>query len=245
MRIAPSCSPRPAKAISAVFRQRRGILGYEAWPVEREQEITVAIIDDHTLIRAGLRAILDRQPGIRVVGDAADSDSVVRLARSRRPAVLLLDLHLPAALPATDISALKSQVPSTAIILLTVASEPRRARALLRAGASGYVLKQSREEKLIEAILTVAAGGIFVDSKVREEIGRLESDPLDGLNDREVSLLRLLALGHTNREVSERLFLSVRTIEVTKARLMKKLCLESRADLVRCALDSGLIEPGI
>lgn len=212
--------------------------------MESEREITVALVDDHNLVRAGLRAMLDRQPGIRVIGDGADFRSAFRLAKARRPQVLLLDLQLPDTFPSSELVRLRREIPATRILVLTVACDPRRARALLRAGASGYVLKHSREEILIEAIREVASGGIFVDSRVREEMSQLAADPLTGLSEREIDLLRLLALGHTNREVSERLFLSVRTVEVTKARLMRKLGLESRADLVRSALEAGLIEPG-
>ncbi len=123
-------------------------------------------------------------------------------------------------------------------------SDARRARDLLRAGAAGYVLKQAAERNLTEAIRTAAGGGSYIDPELGAAMARLEADPLDDLSERERELLRLLALGHTNREIGEQLFLSVRAIEVNRAKLLRQLGLESRPDLVRFAIDNGIIESG-
>jgi two-component system response regulator NreC len=135
-------------------------------------------------------------------------------------------------------------VPGTAIVVLTMQSDPRRARELLRAGAAGYVLKQAAERNLNEAIRIAARGGSYIDPELGGAMAKLEADPLDDLGERERELLRLLALGHTNREIGERLFLSVRAIEVNRAKLLEKLGIESRPDLVRFAIDNGIVEAG-
>jgi two-component system response regulator NreC len=164
--------------------------------------------------------------------------------RDRRPDVLVLDLQMPGAEPSRDIEALRESVPSTAIVVLTMQNDPRTARELLRAGAGGYVLKQAAERNLTAAIRAAAGGGSYIDPELGGALAKLESDPLQDLSERERELLRLLALGHTNREIGEQLFLSVRAIEVNRAKLLRRLGIESRPDLVRFAIDNGIIESG-
>jgi two-component system response regulator NreC len=207
-----------------------------------EQEITVVLADDHNVIRAGLRAMLDGQEGLRVIGEAADAPSAQKLARDRRPDVLVLDLQMPGAEPASDISSLREEIPATAIVVLTMQSDPRRARELLQAGASGYVLKQAAERQLTEAIRAAAGGGSYIDPELGGQVARLGADPLEELGERDLELLRLLALGHTNREIGERLYLSVRAVEVNRAKLLDKLGLETRPQLVRFAIANGVID---
>jgi two-component system response regulator NreC len=120
--------------------------------------------------------------------------------------------------------------------------DPRRARDLLRAGAAGYVLKQAAERNLTEAIRTAAGGGSYIDPELGGALAKHEGDPMEDLSERDRELLRLLALGYTNREIGEQLFLSVRAIEVNRAKLLRRLGLESRPDLVRFAIDNGIIE---
>lgn len=212
--------------------------------MESAQEITVVLADDHNLIRAGLRNMLEGEADLRVIGEGADTASAVRLTQDRRPDVLVLDLQMPGADPARDIEGLREGVPGTAIVVLTMQSDPRKARELLRAGAAGYVLKQAAERKLTEAIRIAAGGGSYIDPELGGAMAKLDADPLDDLSDRERELLRLLALGHTNREIGEQLFLSVRAIEVNRAKLLEKLGIESRPDLVRFAIANGVIEAG-
>jgi two-component system, NarL family, response regulator NreC len=211
--------------------------------MSREQ-ISVVLADDHNVIRAGLRSMLEGEADLRILGEAADASSAARLAKDRRPDVLVLDLQMPGADPARDIASLRENVPGTAVVVLTMQSDPRKARELLRAGAAGYVLKQAADRKLTEAIRIAAKGGSYIDPELGSAVARLEADPLDSLSEREHELLRLLALGHTNREIGEVLFLSVRAIEVNRAKLLEKLGIESRPDLVRFAIANGVIEAG-
>lgn len=207
-----------------------------------EKEITVVLADDHNLIRAGLRAMLEGEPDLRVIGEAADASAARKLARDRRPDVLVLDLQMPGAEPARDVPALREEAPATAIVVLTMQSDPRRARDLLRAGASGYVLKQAAERQLTAAIRSAAAGGSYIDPELGGEVARLGDDPLGALSERDLELLRLLALGHPNREIGEKLYLSVRAVEVNRAKLLEKLGLETRPQLVRFAIANGVID---
>jgi two-component system, NarL family, response regulator NreC len=209
-----------------------------------DQQITVVLADDHNVIRAGLRSMLEAEDDLRVIGEAADAASAAKLAEDRRPDVLVLDLQMPGAEPRQDIPRLRERLPGTAVVVLTMQNDPRVARDLLRAGASAYVLKQAAERQLREAIRAVSAGSSFVDPELGGALAKLEADPLEDLSPRELDLLRLVALGHTNREIGEQLFLSVRAIEVNRAKLFEKLGVESRPELVRFAIANGVIEAG-
>lgn len=208
-----------------------------------ERQISVVLADDHNVIRTGLRAMLEGEEDLRVIGEAADAAGAQKLARDRRPDVLVLDLQMPGAEPATDVPRLREEVPDTAIVVLTMQSDPRRARELLRAGAAGYVLKQAAERQLGEAIRAAASGGSYIDPELGGRVAQLGADPLEGLSDRDRELLRLLALGHTNREIGEKLYLSVRAVEVNRSKLLEKLGLASRPELVRFAIANGVIDP--
>jgi two-component system response regulator NreC len=204
-------------------------------------ETTIVLADDHTVIRAGLRALLEAEDDLRVIGEAADSAGAAKLVEDRRPDVLVLDLNMPGAEPRADLPRLRAAAPGTAIVVLTMQSDPRVARDLLRAGAAGFVLKQSADRNLAEAIRAAAAGGSYVDPRLGAELARLAADPLDSLSEREVELLRLVALGHTNREIGERLGLSVRTVETHRSHIQQKLGLTGRPELTRYALEHGLL----
>lgn len=210
----------------------------------REKEITVVLADDHNLIRSGLRAMLEGDDDLRVIGEAADAPGARKLVCDRRPDVLVLDLQMPGAEPARDVSCLREEVPATAIVVLTMQNDPHRARELLQAGASGYVLKQAAERQLTAAIRAVARGNTYIDPELGGQVAQLGADPLEELGDRDRELLRLLALGHTNREIGEQLYLSERAVEVNRAKLLERLGLETRPQLVRFAIASGLIKTG-
>jgi two-component system, NarL family, response regulator NreC len=217
-----------------------------ACETEREMEgkqTTVVLADDHNMVRVGLRSMLEAEADLRVIGEGADAAAAAKLTQDRRPDVLVLDLQMPGADPVRDVEALRERAPETAIVVLTMRSDPRRARELMRAGAAAYVLKQAAERNLTEAIRIAASGGSYIDPQLGGAVATLEADPLEELDEREIELLRLLALGHTNREIGERLFLSVRAIEVNRAKLLEKLGIESRPELVRFAIAHGLIAP--
>lgn len=209
-----------------------------------QRETTIVLADDHNVIRAGLRSLLEAEPDLRVIGEADDSAGAARLAADRRPDVLVLDLQMPGAKPREDVPRLREEVPGTAIVVLTMRNDPRVARDLLRAGAAAYVLKQAADRQLPAAIRAAGGGGTYIDPELGGAVAKLEADPLEELGEREVELLRLVALGHTNREIGEQLYLSVRAVEVNRAKLMEKLGVESRPELVRLAIANGVIEPG-
>lgn len=207
-----------------------------------KREITVVLADDHNVIRTGLRAMLEAEDDLRVIGEASDAPGTQKLVRDRRPDVLVLDLQMPGAEPGEDVPKLREEIPGTAIVVLTMQADPRRARDLLRAGASGYVLKQAAERQLTNAIRAAAAGGSYIDPELGGQVAQLGADPLESLGERDRELLRLLALGHTNREIGEKLYLSVRAVEVNRSKLLEKLRLESRPELVRFAIANGVID---
>lgn len=208
------------------------------------REITVVLADDHNVIRAGLRSVLEREADLRVIGEAENSAGALRLAADRRPDVLVLDLQMPGARPREDVPKVRETSPETAVVILTMQNDPRMARDLMRAGASGYILKQGAERQLPEAIRVAAGGDSYIDPKLGGALAKLEADPLESLDERELELLRMVALGYTNREIGAELFLSVRAIEENRAKLLQKLGLESRPELVRFAIDNGVIAAG-
>jgi two-component system response regulator NreC len=209
-----------------------------------QPQITVVLADDHNVIRTGLRNLLEAQDDLRVIGEAADAAAASKLVEDRRPDVLVLDLQMPGAEPRRDVPRLRDLAPDTAIVVLTMQDDPGNARDLLRAGAAGYVLKQAAERQLGEAIRSASRGGTYTDPELGGAIAKLEADPLEALSDRELELVRLVALGFTNREIGEQLFLSVRAIEVNRSKLQEKLGIESRPGLVRFAIANGVIQPG-
>ena len=203
--------------------------------------ITVLIADDHPVIRFAIGMKLQQEPGVTVVGETGDLPSTFAALEAHRPNVLLLDLHLPEpVLPV--LPSLRDAAPETAILVLTADADPVRAREALGVGAAGFELKDRPLDELVKAIRAVAAGGrhIHPDFAVRLiEVAETASLP-DGLTQREVEVLRLLADGHTNREIAERLYLSVRTVESHRARILLKLNRSKRAELVAYAEQHGL-----
>jgi two-component system response regulator NreC len=206
--------------------------------------VTIVLADDHPIIRAGLRMVLDAESDFSVVAEAGELESAVRYARAHRPRILLLDLNMPgeASLPA--IPRILEECPGTDIVVLTMQGDPAFAREALSSGARGYVLKEAADDELVQAVRTVAGGGEFLNPQLG---ARLAAEPAapgppDDLTERELEILRLIALGHTNAEIAESLFLSVRTVESHRAHIQQKTLRTTRAELVRYALDHGLLE---
>jgi len=212
--------------------------------------IRVLIADDHAILRSGLRLLISGQPDLQVVGEAGDFAEAIRLARELGPDVVTLDLTMPGGSGLAAMEALRAAAPAARILVLTMHEDPAYVRSALAAGASGYLAKSAADSALIAAIRSVARGRIFVEVRDREAKeslaapGRVASEapaPIATLSAREREVLVLLAEGHTNRAVAERLALSIKTVESYRARLMQKLGLGSRAELTRLAIDLGLI----
>jgi two-component system, NarL family, response regulator NreC len=204
--------------------------------------VRIVLADDHAVVRAGLRLLLDSEPGFEVVAEAGDVDAARRYVRGHHPAVLVLDLNMPGGSSLEAIPTIREESPNTQIVVLTMQEEPAFARHALGAGALGYVLKEAADDELVQAVRCAAAGEQYMNPRLG---ARLASEPPPGppddLSEREVDVLRLIALGHTNAEIAEQLFLSVRTVETHRAHIQQKLRLSSRAELVRYALDRGLM----
>lgn len=212
--------------------------------------ISVLIADDHRVLRAGLAAMLEEEPDIEVVAQADDGVECLDKVAAFRPDVVLLDLNMPKLGGLEAIDRLRDIAPESRILVLTMHDDAGYLRHVLSSGGAGYLLKSVAAEELLRAIRAVAAGGVFLlphHAKVLAEGDQLEqSEPSEPgtqahLSDREMEVFRLVALGHTNAEVAEQLFLSVKTIETYKSRLMTKLGVTGRAALVKRALDLGVI----
>lgn len=204
--------------------------------------IRVVIADDHAVVRRGLRQVLDAEEGLEVVAEASDLDGARRYVRGHHPDVLVLDLNLPEGLSLGAIPEIRSECPDTEIVVLTMQNEPAYAREALGAGALGYVLKEAAESELVEAVRRAAAGDTYLNPRLGARVAAEPPPGLpDGLSEREVEVLRMIALGHTNAEIAQELFLSVRTVETHRAHIQQKLRLDSRSELVRYALDRGLV----
>lgn len=207
--------------------------------------VTIVLADDHKVVRSGLRMLLESEPGIEVVAEAGDVGDAERSVLELRPDVLVLDLSMPGGSSLKAIPRLRECAPATAVVVLTMQEDPAFAREALRAGAHGYVLKQAASGELVQAIRTAAGGGTWLNPG----LGALLAAAPDGrvgllaeLSDREVEVLSLIALGHTNNEIAKRLHLSVRTVETHRGHIQQKLGVSTRAQLVRYALDHDLMD---
>ncbi len=206
--------------------------------------IGIVLADDHAVVRSGLRMLLDSEPRFEVLAEAADVDSARRHVRGHHPQVLVLDLNMPGGSSLQAIPAIREESPDTQIVVLTMQQEPGFAREALGAGALGYVLKEAADEELVEAVHRAAVGESYLNPRLGARIASKPPGPPDNLSEREVDILRLIALGHTNAEIAERLYLSVRTVETHRSHIQHKLRLSTRAELVHYAIERGLINTG-
>jgi two-component system response regulator NreC len=206
--------------------------------------LKIAIADDHAVVRAGLHMLLDDEAGFEVVAEADDVDTTKRAVLGHRPDVLVLDLNMPGEPSLPAIPEIAALAPAMSIIVLTMQDEPVFAREALALGARGYVLKHAAGSELVEAIRTAVGGGTYLNPELgaRLAIEPDDAGPPGGLSAREAEVLKLIALGHTNSEIAGQLYLSVRTIETHRAHIQGKLRLSSRAELVRYALDHGVLD---
>jgi two-component system, NarL family, response regulator NreC len=208
--------------------------------------IEVVLVDDHAVVRSGLRLLLDKQEDITVVGEAGNAKDAIFRARALKPDVILLDVVMPGESGIEVLPKLLQESPETNVLVLSMQDDPSYVREAFAAGAAGYVLKEAADEEVVAAVREIAGGGRYVHPALgarmvaadAQERAAAEADPL---SDREREVLRLLALGHTNQEIAEQLYISVRTAESHRAHIMQKLRLSTRAELVRYALSHGLI----
>ena len=211
------------------------------------KRIRVLIVDDHAVVRSGLRMLLDAEEDIQVVGEAGTVGEAVLEARSTKPDVILMDVVMPGKSGIEGAPEVLKEAPKAKLLVLSMQDDPQYVREAFAAGATGYVLKEAVDTELIQAVREVAGGGRYVHPTLGARLAAAEADALsrteeDPLSEREREVLRLLALGHTNQQIAKMLYISVRTAETHRAHIMQKLNLRTRAELVRHALQYGLLE---
>jgi two-component system invasion response regulator UvrY len=211
--------------------------------------IRVLLADDHGIVRAGLRRLIEESGDIRVIAEASDGQEAIRLAQSSLPDVAVVDISMPGMDGLEVIDQIHNRYPKLPVLVLTMHEEEQYVIRALNVGAAGYVTKRSAPEKLVEAIRKVHGGGRFLSDSAAETVaarlsrGRSGPSPLDNLSNREIQVLRCLALGRTNREIADAYGLSIKTVDTYRSRLLAKLNLRNNAELSRFAIQNRLIEP--
>jgi two-component system, NarL family, response regulator NreC len=208
----------------------------------RGNAIRVHICDDHALVREGLRRLLEAEPDLEVTAEAASAEQELAALRADPPDVLLLDVVMPGRSGIDALPEIRSEAPATKVLVLSMQDDPVYVRKAFNGGASGYVLKEAAGTELVQAIHDVAGGHSYLHPVLGARLATAETFGAaeeDMLSEREREVLHLLALGHTNQEIAKLLFISVRTAETHRARMMQKLGLRTRAEIVRYALETG------
>jgi len=212
------------------------------------EKIRILLADDHAVLRAGIRALLDMQPDIEVIGEAGDGHQAMARVRELQPDVVLMDIGMPGLDGMAATRQIKAAYPKTRVLILTQHENKEYILPALKIGASGYVLKRAEGDELLTAIRAVYAGETFLDPAIAgvlaEDVCRVAgapADPFDSLTDREREVLILLAQGKTYQQIAETLFISAKTVDYHRANLMRKLELENRAELTRFAVQRSLI----
>ena len=204
--------------------------------------IKIVLADDHAVVRSALRLLLDAEDELEVVAEAGDIESTLRYVRGHRPDVLILDLNMPGGRSTGSVPQLRDASPDTGIVVLTMENDPAFAREALRMGVLGYVLKEAVDDELVTAVRLAARGRTYLQPELGAKLATEPGEDADGLSDRERDVLRLIALGHTNSEIADQLFLSIRTVESHRAHIQQKLRISKRSELVRYALGRGLLD---
>ena len=207
--------------------------------------VEIVLADDHEVVRNGLRMVLEAEEAFNVVAEAGDLDATRRYVLGHKPTVLVLDINMPEGSSLPLIPELLQASPSTRIVVLTMQNDPAFAREAMRAGATGYVLKHAAVTELVDAVRAAAQDETYMSPKVGAQLAAAPPEPAgppDDLTERELQILRLIALGHTNSEIAEQVYLSVRTVESHRAHIQQKTGRSTRAELVRYAIDHGLVE---
>jgi two-component system, NarL family, response regulator NreC len=205
--------------------------------------IRILLVDDHAVLRSGLRLLLEREEGLEPVGEAGTAEDAVRALPRLQPDVVVIDVEMPGVGGIEGAAQIRERAPGTRVLVLSMHERPQDVRRAFDAGADGYLPKAAADEDLVRAIRAVAAGERYVHPSLGAALAApaASAGPVDELTDREREVLRLLALGHTNQEIAEELIVSVRTVESHRAHVMTKLRVSTRAGLVRTALDAGLL----
>jgi two-component system response regulator NreC len=206
------------------------------------QTISIVLVDDHTVVRRALRVLLEEEPGFEVVAEAEDAEAAIRYLRGHKPDVLILDLNMPGRASLDAIPQMRKTSPKTRIVVLTMQKESAFARQALQLGVLGYVLKEAADDELVQAVRSAAAGETYLQPALGAKLAAEPEGAASDLSVRETDVLRLIALGHTNAEIAEQLYISVRTVETHRAHIPQKLGVSSRAELVRSALSRGLVK---
>ena len=213
---------------------------------EREagsETVTIVLADDHQIVRDGIRMVLEAEPDFEVVAEAGDAEEASRYVLGHKPTVLVLDLNMPGKPSLELLPEIIERSPNTAVIVLTMQSEPAFARQALTTGARGYVVKHSAARELVEAIRVVIGGDTYINPQLGARVAsEPPPGPPDDLTPRERDVLGLLALGYMNPEIAEQLVISVRTVETHRANIHRKTGVTSRAELIAYALEKGLVE---
>jgi DNA-binding NarL/FixJ family response regulator len=216
-----------------------------------EQKVRIVLVEDHTILREGLRALLSADPDFEIIGEAADGREAVRLVEKQVPDLILMDLSMPRMTGMDAIREIKKRYPATKIIALTVHKTEEYLGTTLQAGADGYVLKDATHNELMMAIQSVLNGKTYLSPGVSEKVvegylegkeGRMPNSTLGLLSQREREVLKLIAEGYKNKEIAADLYISLKTVEKHRANLMKKLDLHNAAALTAYAIEQGLVE---
>jgi len=216
--------------------------------------IRIVLADDHAVLRAGLKSLLSAEPDFEVVGEAGDGAVCLDLTTELKPDVVVLDINMPTCSGLEALPMIRERTPESKILVLTMHDDPGYLRSVLQSGGSGFLLKQSAAEELLTAIRAVYEGGVYVSPRhtrllLEDTLESGSGEPTDqlheryrSLSERESEMFELTALGHSNAEIADMLYLSVKTVETYKARMMRKLNLDSRASLVRLALELNILQ---
>jgi two-component system response regulator NreC len=208
-----------------------------------DDTLRIVLADDHRIVRAGIRMLLEAVPGWTVVAECADADAAAREVRAQHPDVLVLDLMMPGRASMDVLAELHADQPRVPVVVLTMAEDPASARAAMEAGCDGYVLKEASDDELVEAIRRVVGGGSYLDPTIGALVASDHAPPTSRrLSGRERDVLQRIATGHTNTEIADALDLSVRTVETHRARIQEKTGCKTRAELVAHAIDAGLLD---
>jgi len=217
-----------------------------AMAVDKEP-LRILLVDDHRVVRAGLRMVLESEDGLEVVDEAGDVRDAVFKTRRHTPDLIVLDVMLPDGDGVEAIGTLQAEAPQAKVLILSMEDSGHHVRRAFANGANGYVLKDAAEDELVSAIREVAAGGRYLHPAlgarmIQADVEERERAAADPLSDREREVLRLLAQGHTNQEIAAQLYISVRTAETHRAHIMQKLGFSTRSELVRYAIDQGMLD---